>query len=92
MEFKQAERMEKVEPSATREVFSKCVALMQQNIPYTALTLGEPDFPTPAYIVDACKEALDISKGKIKAKRYDSVKEMMNDMLAVAEDEPEYKP
>ena len=52
MEFKQAERMEKVEPSATREVFSKCVALMQQNIPYTALTLGEPDFPTPAYIVD----------------------------------------
>ena len=40
----------------------------------------------------ACKEALDISKGKIKAKRYDSVKEMMNDMLAVAEDEPEYKP
>jgi len=40
----------------------------------------------------ACKEALDISKGKIKAKRYDSVKEMMNDLLAVAEDEPEYKP
>ena len=67
MEFKQAERMEKVEPSATREVFSKCVALMQQNIPYTALTLGEPDFPTPAYIVDACKEALDAGKTRYVA-------------------------
>ena len=67
MEFKQAERMEKVEPSATREVFSKCVALMQQNIPYTALTLGEPDFPPPAYIVDACKEALDAGKTRYVA-------------------------
>lgn len=67
MEFKQAERMEKVEPSATREVFSKCVDLMQRNIPYTALTLGEPDFPTPAYIVDACKEALDAGKTRYVA-------------------------
>lgn len=40
----------------------------------------------------ACKEALDISKGKIKAKRYDSFKEAMADMdLCVAEPEPEYK-
>lgn len=40
---------------------------MQQNIPYTALTLGEPDFPTPAYIVDACKEALDAGKTRYVA-------------------------
>lgn len=39
----------------------------------------------------ACK-ALDISKGKIKAKRYDSFKEAMADLdLSVAEEAPEYK-
>ena len=59
MSYREAKRMEQVEPSATREVFSKCAKLMQQNIPFTPLTLGEPDFPTPSYIVDACKTALD---------------------------------
>ena len=40
----------------------------------------------------ACKEALDINSGKIKAKRYDSFREAMADMdLCVAEPEPEYK-
>lgn len=62
MEFKQAERMEQLEPSGTREVFAKCIKLMEKNIPFTALTLGEPDFPTPQYIVDAYKQALDEGK------------------------------
>ena len=62
MNFKQAERMEKVEPSATREVFSKCAQLMAQGIPFTPLTLGEPDFSTPNYIVEACKQAIDEGK------------------------------
>lgn len=38
----------------------------------------------------ACKEALDISEGRIPAKRYDSVKEFMDDLL-VADSAPEYK-
>ena len=38
----------------------------------------------------ACKEALDISEGRIPAKRYDSVSDMMDDILNVAEDTPEY--
>ena len=39
----------------------------------------------------ACREALDISEGRIKAKRYDSFQEAMDDLrLCVAEDEPEY--
>ena len=38
----------------------------------------------------ACKEALDISEGRIPAKRYDSVSEMMDDILNVAEDTPDY--
>ena len=38
----------------------------------------------------ACKEALDISEGRIPAKRYDSVSDMMDEILNVAEDTPEY--
>ena len=39
----------------------------------------------------ACREALDISEGRIKAKRYGSFQEAMDDLgLCVAEDEPEY--
>ena len=40
----------------------------------------------------ACQEALDINSGKIKAKRYDSVKDMMNDLLCVAEPKSEKNP
>lgn len=39
----------------------------------------------------ACKEALDISEGRIPAKRYDSWEEAVKDLeLSVAEQEPEY--
>ena len=38
----------------------------------------------------ACREAMAISEGKIPAKRYESVDELMHDILCVAEDEPEY--
>ena len=67
MEFRQAQRMEQVEVSATRAVFAKCMRLMEQGIPFTSLTLGEPDFATPQYIVDACKNALDEGKTRYVA-------------------------
>ena len=39
----------------------------------------------------ACKEALDISEGRIPAKRYDSWEEAVKDLeLSVAEEEPKY--
>ena len=40
--------------------------------------------------IAAYEEAKAISEGKIPAKRYDSVSEMMDDILNVAEDEPKY--
>ena len=40
--------------------------------------------------IAAFEEARAISEGKIPAKRYDSVSEMMDDILNVAEDEPNY--
>ena len=62
MEFKQAHRLENLHVSGTRVVFGKCAELAAQGIPVTALTLGQPDFDTPQYIIDACKKALDEGK------------------------------
>lgn len=59
MNFEQAHRLDNLHVSGTRVVFSKCAELAAQHIPVTALTLGEPDFSTPQYIVDACKRSLD---------------------------------
>ena len=62
MEFKQAHRLENLHTSGTRVVFSKCAELAAQDISVTGLTLGQPDFDTPQYIIDACKRALDEGK------------------------------
>lgn len=62
MSFEQAKRLDNLHVSGTRVVFSKCAELASQGIPVTALTLGQPDFQTPDYIVDACKKALDEGK------------------------------
>lgn len=62
MEFKQAHRLENLHTSGTRVVFSKCAELAAQGISVTGLTLGQPDFDTPQYIIDACKLALDEGK------------------------------
>lgn len=42
MNFEQAHRLDNLHVSGTRVVFSKCAELAAQNIPVTALTLGEP--------------------------------------------------
>ncbi|MBR5516992.1 MAG: pyridoxal phosphate-dependent aminotransferase, partial [Firmicutes bacterium] len=55
----QADRLKNVPMSKTRAVFAKCQEMRNQGIEVTALTLGEPDFHTPEYIKEACKNALD---------------------------------
>ena len=57
--FQQAERLKELQPSPTRVMFRKCAALAAQGIKVTALTLGQPDFDTPQYIKDACKQYID---------------------------------
>lgn len=59
MNFKQANRLENLHVSGTRVVFSKCAALAEKGEKVTALTLGQPDYDTPKYIIEACKESLD---------------------------------
>ena len=59
MTFKQAERLKGIPMSRTRVMLRKCQELRAAGEKVTALTLGEPDFDTPEYIIMACKKALD---------------------------------
>lgn len=58
MAFKQADRLEKVHHSKMRQIFGKCAELRRNGEPVTEVTIGQPDFPTPQYIKDACIAAL----------------------------------
>ncbi len=52
-----AHRMDYIAPSATLEVSAKAAELRAQGHNIIALSLGEPDFPVPAHIVEAVVEA-----------------------------------
>ncbi len=54
-----AERAAKAEPSRTIMASQKADEMRRQGIDVISLTVGEPDFPTPAHIKDAAKRALD---------------------------------
>lgn len=52
-------RVERVEPSATLAISDLATELESDGIDVIDLSVGEPDFPTPANIVAAGKQALD---------------------------------
>lgn len=47
-----------IAPSATLEISDKARQLQQQGLDVISLSIGEPDFDTPAHIKDACIQAL----------------------------------
>ncbi|MFC7042849.1 pyridoxal phosphate-dependent aminotransferase [Halonotius sp. GCM10025705] len=57
MEF--ADRVQRVEPSATLAISNLSSELEAEGIDVVDLSVGEPDFPTPENIVEAGKEAMD---------------------------------
>lgn len=54
-----AERMKKIQPSATFAVNTKALELKARGIQVTSLAVGEPDTPTPLHICEAAKKAID---------------------------------
>ena len=68
-------RIQAIAPSATLAVTNRAKQMKAQGIDVVSFGAGEPDFPTPQFIVDAAKAALDAgdtkyvaaSKGKLKA-------------------------
>jgi len=57
--MKLAERMSRLGTESAFEVLAKARALERQGRHIIHLEIGEPDFPTPAHIVEAGKRALD---------------------------------
>ena len=57
-------RLQHISPSVTVSLNSKVVEMKARGEDIIALNAGEPDFPTPPSIVDACKKALDQGKTK----------------------------
>ena len=57
MEF--ADRVERVEPSATLAISNLSSELEAEGIDVVDLSVGEPDFPTPENIIEAGKDAMD---------------------------------
>jgi len=53
-----AQRMQAIRPSATLAVNAKAQELRAAGKPIVSLAVGEPDFPTPAHVVDAAHQAL----------------------------------
>jgi aspartate aminotransferase len=54
-----ATRLSAIKPSATIAISDRAAALKAQGIDVISFGLGEPDFPTPAFVRDAAKKALD---------------------------------
>lgn len=57
MEF--AERLNGIHPSVTLAINAKAQELRAAGISVLSLAVGEPDFPTPGYIKEAAKKAID---------------------------------
>jgi aspartate aminotransferase len=53
-----ADRMSKVEASPTLKVAAEAERLRAQGVDIVDLGAGEPDFPTPAHVVEAAQQAL----------------------------------
>lgn len=60
-------RLEGVAPSATLTLAQKARELADEGRDIVNLTIGEPDFPTPAFVIDAMKDALDRGETKYTA-------------------------
>src|SRR2546428_13320972 len=54
-----AKRVRSIEPSPTVRISDLIAESQGQGKKILSLAIGEPDFPTPAHIVDAAKKALD---------------------------------
>ena len=51
--------MAHIKPSATLTINAKALELKSQGVDVTSLAIGEPNFPTPAHVCDAAKQAID---------------------------------
>ncbi len=53
-----SEKVASIASSATMDIADQAKKMVRQGIDVISLSIGEPDFPTPSHIRDACCEAL----------------------------------
>ena len=54
-----ADRLNRITPSATLAMNAAALELKAQGVKVTSLAVGEPDFPPPAHVGEAVKQAVD---------------------------------
>lgn len=54
-----AERLNKITPSMTLAINARAQEMRKAGMPVISLAIGEPDFPTPQFVKDAGKKAID---------------------------------
>ncbi|HZF46143.1 MAG TPA: pyridoxal phosphate-dependent aminotransferase [Sphingomonadaceae bacterium] len=59
-----SQALQRVEPSRTTAMTDRATELREQGRDIISLSVGEPDFPTPAHVIDAAKAALDAGQTK----------------------------
>jgi aspartate aminotransferase len=83
MNLEFAERVERVEPSATIAISNLSAELEADGVDVVDLSVGEPDFATPANIVQAGKDAIDAGHtGYAPSNGIPALKEAIVDKLA----------
>jgi aspartate aminotransferase len=84
MNLEFAERVERVEPSATIAISNLSAELEADGVDVVDLSVGEPDFATPENIVQAGKDAIDAGHtGYAPSNGIPALKEAIVDKLAV---------
>ncbi len=64
---KLSEKISRIPPSATMEITDKARRMKAEGKDVISLSIGEPDFDTPAHITEACINALKSSKTHYEA-------------------------
>ena len=86
-----ADRVERVEPSATIAISNQTAELVADGVDVVNLSVGEPDFETPANVVEAAHASLDAGDhGYTPASGIPALREAISD--AFAEDGLDYAP
>lgn len=65
--MKTAQRMQAIKPSATMAMNVRANELKAEGRDVLSFAVGEPDFPTPANVVEAAKRAMDAGETKYTA-------------------------
>ncbi|MBD3223861.1 MAG: aminotransferase class I/II-fold pyridoxal phosphate-dependent enzyme, partial [Caldithrix sp.] len=59
-----AERIKHIGISPTMKIAAKAISMKAENIDVVDFSVGEPDFPTPQFVKDAAKKAIDGNRTK----------------------------